>query len=123
MLTHSLNCNLLSSEELHEHFVDWRPGYIGSHTAHVLARSGHQPVTIDNLSTGHRSNVKWGPLVEGDVADPALLRTTFRDHAIETVIHFAANAYVGESVENPKSISPTAMRRRLLCWARCWIPA
>src|SRR5437762_9097639 len=44
-------------------------GYIGSHTAKVLARSGFEPIVLDNLSTGHRWAVKWGPLVEGDLGE------------------------------------------------------
>jgi len=44
-------------------------GYIGSQTCQALAGAGYQPVVFDNLSTGHRQAVKWGPFVEGDVAD------------------------------------------------------
>src|SRR5712691_2719139 len=76
-------------------------GYIGSHTCKALARAGYQPVVIDNLSTGHRWAVKWGPLVEGSVADRALVRRAIEDYRIEAVIHFAANSLVGESMENP----------------------
>ena len=50
-------------------------GYIGSQTCKVLAGLGHEVVVYDNLSTGHRDFVKWGPLVQGDVRDTALLRT------------------------------------------------
>ncbi len=77
-------------------------GYIGSHTAKALARQGHEPVVFDNLSLGHREAVKWGPLVEGDLADAEALRAALRQHRIEAVIHFAAYAYVGESVVNPR---------------------
>ncbi len=77
-------------------------GYIGSHTARVIALAGHNPVVLDNLSTGHRHNVKWGPLVEGELADAELVRNALTSHSIDAVIHFAANAYVGESVENPR---------------------
>src|SRR5262245_49908876 len=45
-------------------------GYIGSHTCKALAAAGHPPGVLDNLSTGHRWAVKWGPLIVGDVADP-----------------------------------------------------
>jgi UDP-arabinose 4-epimerase len=76
-------------------------GYIGSHTAKALARAGYQPVAFDNLSTGHRWAVQWGPLVEGDIADRNLVRRTIEHYRIEAVIHFAANALVGESMENP----------------------
>lgn len=76
-------------------------GFIGSHTCKRLAQQGFVPVVYDNLSTGHRANVKWGPLVEGDLSDTERLQTTIRTYAPECVIHFAASAYVGESVEDP----------------------
>jgi UDP-glucose-4-epimerase GalE len=77
-------------------------GYIGSHTARMVAQAGHHPVVLDNLSAGHRHNVKWGPLVEGELADAELVKNTLTRHSIQAVIHFAASAYVGESVENPR---------------------
>jgi UDP-glucose-4-epimerase GalE len=77
-------------------------GYIGSHTAKALAGEGFEPVTIDNLVTGHRWAVRWGPFVQGDVGDAELMRQVLRDYRIEAVIHFAASAYVGESVQNPR---------------------
>jgi len=76
-------------------------GYIGSHTAKLVADSGHRPVVFDNLVYGHRSAVKWGPLVEGDLADPEAIRRALSEHAVEAVIHFAAYAYVGESMTDP----------------------
>ena len=77
-------------------------GYIGSHTAKFIAQSGERPVVLDNLVYGHRGAVQWGPLVEGDLADAELIARVLRDHAITAVIHFAAYAYVGESVTNPR---------------------
>jgi UDP-glucose-4-epimerase GalE len=77
-------------------------GYIGSHTAKALAARGLVPVTLDNLSTGHETNVKWGPLERGDVGDRALVRQVLSRYPIAGVIHFAASAYVGESVANPR---------------------
>jgi UDP-glucose-4-epimerase GalE len=77
-------------------------GYIGSHTAKELARSGHEPIVLDDLSAGHRWAVKWGPLAQGDLADQELVSRTLRDFAVEAVIHFAADAKVGESVEQPR---------------------
>jgi len=77
-------------------------GYIGSHTAKALAHAGYQPVVIDNLTAGHRSAVKWGPFIEGDIGCESLLHRVFDEHKIEGVIHFAANAYVGESMRNPR---------------------
>ncbi len=76
-------------------------GFIGSHTCKALAQQGYLPVTIDNLGTGNRDAVKWGPLVEGDVRNESLLRSTIFRHRPDAVIHFAASAYVGESVQNP----------------------
>lgn len=76
-------------------------GYIGSHMCKRLAQAGHVPVTFDNLSTGHRAAVKWGPLVEGDLLDPAALAEVFQAWPIHTVLHFAARSQVGESVRDP----------------------
>jgi UDP-arabinose 4-epimerase len=77
-------------------------GYIGSHTCKALAAASYDPVVLDDLSTGHRWAVKWGPLVTADIADRARVSRTLKAFAIEAVIHFAAHAYVGESVEHPR---------------------
>jgi UDP-glucose-4-epimerase GalE len=77
-------------------------GYIGSHAARLLSRAGFEPVVLDNLSTGHRDNVRWGPFVAGDLADGDLVRRTLQEHDITAVIHFAASAYVGESMQQPR---------------------
>jgi UDP-glucose-4-epimerase GalE len=77
-------------------------GYIGSQTAKLVAAAGEQPVVFDNLVYGHRWAVKWGPLIEGDLADAALVAKVLKEHRITAVIHFAAYAYVGESVTNPR---------------------
>jgi UDP-arabinose 4-epimerase len=76
-------------------------GYIGSHTVKKLAAAGHEVVTFDNLSRGFRDAVKWGRFVEGALADTDLLRATIAEFQPDAVVHFAAFAYVGESVENP----------------------
>ena len=76
-------------------------GYIGSHACKVLARGGYQPVVFDNMSRGHRTAVRWGPLVEGDLTERDKLVTTLEHHRISAVMHFAAFAYVGESVTDP----------------------
>lgn len=76
-------------------------GYIGSHACKALAAQGFIPVTFDSLEHGHRSAVRWGPLVQGHLGDDAALCRTMRDHAVEAVIHFAAYAYVGESMQEP----------------------
>ena len=78
-------------------------GYIGAHTCKALARCGFLPVTFDDLSTGHANFVKWGPLVVGDIQDGDRLDDAFRTHRPNAVIHFAAKAYVGESVIDPRS--------------------
>ena len=77
-------------------------GYIGSQTAKVVAAAGLEPVVLDNLVYGHEWAVKWGPLVRGDLADRALLVDVMKRHRVDAVIHFAAYAYVGESVTNPR---------------------
>jgi UDP-arabinose 4-epimerase len=76
-------------------------GYIGSHACKILARAGYQPVVFDNLSRGHRQAVRWGPLVEGDLADRERLVMALQTHSVSAVVHFAAYAYVGESVADP----------------------
>jgi len=76
-------------------------GYIGSHACKALAAAGHEPVVFDDLSTGHRWAVRWGPLVEGDLGDTALVRRVLAEQRIAAVMHFAASIAVGESVEDP----------------------
>ncbi|MBD3802344.1 MAG: UDP-glucose 4-epimerase GalE [Thioclava sp.] len=77
-------------------------GYIGSHCCKALAKAGREPVVYDDLSRGHADAVRWGPLVVGDMRDRALLEKTLAEHRIGAVIHFAALAYVGESVGTPE---------------------
>jgi len=76
-------------------------GYIGSHVCKALATAGYAPVTLDNLVHGHRWAVRWGPLVEGNVGDRALVRRILREHDVQAVLHFAGYAYVGESMCAP----------------------
>jgi UDP-glucose-4-epimerase GalE len=76
-------------------------GYIGSHAAKALSRAGYGVVVYDNLVAGHRGAVKYGPLVEGDIADVAAVRDAIRRHRIFAVMHFAAFLDVGESVREP----------------------
>lgn len=76
-------------------------GYIGSHACKALKTAGYLPVAFDNLSTGHRDAVKWGPLVVGDVRNSAAVCRALQDHGAALVLHFAASAYVGESVQDP----------------------
>jgi UDP-arabinose 4-epimerase len=77
-------------------------GYIGSHACKQLARHGFRPVAYDNLSLGHRWAVRWGPLVEGELADRERLEAACREHGVVAVMHFAALASVGESVAHPE---------------------
>jgi UDP-glucose 4-epimerase len=76
-------------------------GYIGSHAAKALSRAGFEPVVLDNLSRGHREAVRWGPFVKADVGDRDALRRVFREYSVDAVMHFAAFAYVGESMQAP----------------------
>jgi UDP-arabinose 4-epimerase len=76
-------------------------GFIGSHTCKALAAHGLHPIAFDNLLRGHREMVRWGPLVEGDILKPADLDPVFERYQPKSVIHFAALAYVGESVAQP----------------------
>ncbi len=75
-------------------------GYIGSHTARELSRLGHTPLIYDNLSTGYESLARGFELVKGDILDQATLLPVLR--RADAVMHFAAYAYVGESVTNPR---------------------
>jgi UDP-arabinose 4-epimerase len=77
-------------------------GYVGSHACKALAGAGYRPVVFDNLSRGRRAAVRWGPLVEGDLHECARLAEALRSHRISAVMHFAALAYVGESVSDPE---------------------
>jgi UDP-glucose 4-epimerase len=79
-------------------------GYIGSHTVQALQKAGYEVIIVDNLVYGHQDlveNVLQTKLVIGDIGDRAFLDNLFANHAIAAVIHFAAYAYVGESVVNP----------------------
>lgn len=76
-------------------------GYIGSHTCKALSRAGYLPITYDNLVYGHPEAVQWGPLVQGDINDRKQLEMAMRKFLPSAVMHFAAYAYVGESVKHP----------------------
>ncbi len=93
-------------------------GYIGSHACKALARAGHTPIAYDNLCRGHRSSVQWGPLVVGDIHDPELLSQTMKAKQVTAVLHFAAFAYIKESVEQPQMyFNNNVMGTALLCEA------
>jgi hypothetical protein len=92
-------------------------GYVGSHTCKALARAGYFPVTYDNLVVGHEWAVKWGPLERGDLQDGARLAEVIARWRPSAAIHFAAYAYVGESVTDPakyyrNNVSGTLSLRR-----------
>jgi UDP-glucose-4-epimerase GalE len=76
-------------------------GYIGSHTCKALRNAGYNPIAYDSLIYGHKDFVKWGLFEEGDILDKEKLAAVFEKHRPDAVIHFAAFAYVGESVEDP----------------------
>lgn len=76
-------------------------GYVGSHAARLLDRAGHDVWIYDSLVYGHRTAALPGKLIEGDLMDRPKLVDSMQQHDIQAVMHFAAFAYVGESVEQP----------------------
>ncbi len=77
-------------------------GYIGSHAAKMLCDAGHEVVVVDNLFRGHRQAVdERADFIEADLADTEVLAKALAEHRVECVMHFAALAYVGESVTEP----------------------
>lgn len=76
-------------------------GYVGSHICKALKKANYTPIVFDNLSTGHRKFVKWGPLYVGDIKHQDDLRKVFDKYNIKNVIHCAAKASVYESTQNP----------------------
>jgi len=75
-------------------------GYIGSHAARALRRSGYEVIVYDNLSTGYQRFAAGFELITGDIGDAEKLKPELR--RVDAIMHFAAHAYVGESVENPR---------------------
>ena len=76
-------------------------GYIGSHICKALARNGDNPITLDDLSSGHRTFVKWGPLIECNILDTEDLIGRLRNTSFQAVVHLAARIEVGESLTDP----------------------
>ena len=76
-------------------------GYIGSHACKALAEAGFTPVTYDNLATGNRWAVRYGPLEQGDILDQARLAEVMARWRPVAIMHFAALALVGESMTEP----------------------
>ena len=77
-------------------------GYIGSQVCKALFKAGFVPITYDNLSRGNKWAVKWGPLIKGDLLNLEHITWVLEEYKPSAVLHFAAFAYVGESVENPQ---------------------
>lgn len=76
-------------------------GYIGSNINKLLSQKGYETIVFDNLVYGHRELVKWGRFIEGDLSDVQAIDRVFEENQIDAVFHFAAYAYVGESVHEP----------------------
>ena len=77
-------------------------GYVGSHACKALSKAGYQPVTLDNLRTGHADAVKWGPLIEADIRDEDVVRAAVRQYGVTSAMHFAASSLVAESMAKPE---------------------
>ncbi|HDD43346.1 MAG TPA: UDP-glucose 4-epimerase GalE [Candidatus Desulfofervidus auxilii] len=77
-------------------------GYIGSHVNKELYKKGYETVVLDNLIYGHREFVKWGEFILGDLENTEFLRFIFKKYPIKAVMHFAAFAYVEESMKEPQ---------------------
>jgi UDP-glucose 4-epimerase len=88
-------------------------GYIGSHVVKELKRHGYEPIVYDNLQAGHREAVTNGSLVLADLADAEILKETLRSLSVDSVMHFAADSLVGESVQNPKKYFNNNVRNSL----------
>jgi UDP-arabinose 4-epimerase len=91
----------LSLESLNAVLVTGGAGYIGSHVCKQLSKKGYLPVSLDNMINGYLWAVKWGPLEIGDIADQNLLIKLIKKYKPIAVMHFAAFAYVGESMSDP----------------------
>ena len=77
-------------------------GYVGSHTAKLLHASGYDPVVVDDLSVGNQQAARYGRLERANIGDKGALRRILQEHRPSAVIHFAASAYVGESMQTPR---------------------
>lgn len=83
-------------------FVTGGAGYVGSHCVHHLVRHGHECVVFDNLSRGHAGAIIPGVrFIQGDLADAGAIKTALASQPFDAAMHFAAYAYVGESVHEP----------------------
>jgi UDP-glucose-4-epimerase GalE len=96
-------------------------GYIGSHTCKALAKAGYHPVAYDNLAAGHRWSVRWGPLVEGDVADMDRVRSTLQQFAIGAVVHFAAPGHAAGGCRTDAASMLALLRAMQACGVRRFV--
>lgn len=78
-------------------------GFIGSHTAKLLFKSGLDVVVLDNLATGRRKIERWGTFIQGGISDGSLVREIIRGHGVTAVLHLAASARVGDSMAHPEA--------------------
>ena len=83
-------------------FIAGGAGYIGSHVNKELYKRGYSTLVYDNLVYGHKGAVKWGNFILGDLNNIEQLRLVFKKYPIKAVMHFAAYAFVGESVTDPQ---------------------
>ena len=97
-------------------------GYVGSHAVRELSRAGIPYVVLDNLVRGHREFVPADRLVVGDIADEPLVRDLLSTHGVTDVMHFAAYAYVGESVVDPMRYYVNNLAATIL-FLRCVVEA
>jgi len=88
-------------------------GYIGAVTARRLREAGHTPIVLDDLSAGHREAVTGMDLVVGDFGDRALISDVVTSKSVDGVVHFAAAALVGESVQDPAKYYRNNLERSL----------
>jgi UDP-glucose 4-epimerase len=88
-------------------------GYIGSHVNCMLSERGHETIVIDSLVCGHREFAQWGHFIEGDLNDRELVGRVFKRFSIKAIMHFAAFAYVGESVTSPQKYYDNNVRNAL----------
>lgn len=93
---------LLDAEMQNVVLVTGGAGYVGSHTCKALAQAGYEPVALDDLSSGHRSAVRWGPFMQACTTDVAALDHAFQRFKPVAVLHFAALLSVGGSIADPR---------------------
>ena len=82
-------------------FIIGGAGYIGSHMVKIAHQAGHEVITLDNLSTGHKDAVLYGEFEFCDILDAVKLNELFVKHKPDAVMHFSAYSLVGESVIDP----------------------